>query len=78
VLALFADEPSGAQVYAIGLLMTGEQKAEVLDRLDGATPVVDADGSATFVDPFGIRWQLSSERRFLGAGTLSDSWLEVT
>lgn len=77
-LALFAEEPSGVQTYAIGLLMDEDEIEQVRRRLsEDATIEASSDGYLAFVDRFGMRWQLGTTRRFVGAGVREGRWLEI-
>ena len=78
ILPLFAAEPSGVQMYAIGLVMAAEEIAAVRARLPEDTLVeTESDGWLAFLDRFGVRWQLSATRPFASAGQVSDTWLEL-
>lgn len=77
-LALFAVEPSGVQAYAIGLLMAEDEIGQVCSRLPEDTAIeASSDGYLAFVDRFGVRWQLGTTRRFVGAGVREGLWLEI-
>ena len=78
ILALFAVEPSGMQTYAIGLVMEEDEIERVRRRLpDDSILESSSDGYLVFIDRYGLRWQLSTTRRFVGAGEREGSWLEV-
>ena len=65
------------QVYAVGLAMAADEIAAIEGRMD--TEVVEDRGEAwlTFVDRYGVRWQLSTDAPFMGAGEATGRWLDV-
>lgn len=78
ILALFAVEPSGVQTYAIGLVMGEDEIEQVGRRLpEDASIEARSDEHLAFVDRYGVRWQLSTTRRFVGAGEREGLWLEI-
>ena len=78
ILALFAAEPSGMQTYAIGLVMDKDEIEKVCRRLQGDTIVESSSiGYLAFIDRYGVRWQLSTTRWFVGAGEREGLWLEI-
>ncbi|MEO6578615.1 MAG: hypothetical protein ABIO99_06935 [Candidatus Limnocylindria bacterium] len=42
-----------------------------------ATIVADGPDYLEFVDPFAVRWQISTDRRFRTAGDIAGRWLAV-
>ena len=75
VLALFAQPPTGAQTFAIGLVAGEDEIDRIASRLpDDVTVETRARGQLEFVDRFGVRWQLSSTRRFTSAGERAGVW----
>lgn len=78
ILALFAGHAAADQVYAVGLVMTKAHIAGVRARLRrDAVVVTDEPAYIEFIDPFGLRWQISTNRRFLTAGDIAGRWLPV-
>lgn len=78
ILALFAIEPSGVQTYAIGMVMDESEIEQVRRRLpEDASIEARSDTYLAFVDRFGVRWQLSTTRQFVGAGEREGLWLEI-
>lgn len=78
VLALFRGDASPGQVYAVGVVLPEDEIAPVRAALPSGTDVT-GDGLTylEFVDPFGLRWQLSSDPAFLTAGEITGRWLSV-
>lgn len=76
-LALMAGEASPGQILAIGLVMDLAEISRVRKRLDAVTPIADEADYLEFLDPFGVRWQLTTSRDFLHAGQIADRWVEV-
>ena len=65
ILALFRGQAGHDQVYAVGLVMDKADMAEVRARLGrDASLAADEQAYLEFVDPFGPRWQISTDRRF--------------
>lgn len=77
VLALFAAEPTGAQCYAIGLVLEPDGIEEIADRLTEEAVESREEGWLAFVDRYGMRWQLSATAPFLGSGVARGRWLDV-
>ena len=76
-LALLAGDPHLDQVFALGLVMDATDIAEVRTRLPAEVTVVEEPDYLEFFDPFGLRWQISTDRDFLHAGQIADRWLDV-
>ena len=76
ILALFAGDVPLGQVYAVGLVMSGQEIGEVASRIDPGTVIAGDDRYLEFMDPFAVRWQISTDRNFVHAGA-SGRWLEV-
>lgn len=54
--------------------------AEIVDvraRLAGEGVLAEGPEFLEFSDPFGIRWQISTNHEFLHAGQIADRWLQV-
>lgn len=78
ILPLFAADPSGAQTYAIGLIMEQDEIEAVRARLpEDALVETASEGWLAFVDRFGVRWQLSDTQPFRSAGDRDGIWLNV-
>ena len=77
VLALFAGDSPPGQVFALGLVMDAAEIAEVRARLGDRDVVADDPEYLEFFDPFGIRWQVSTNHEFLHAGQIADRWLAI-
>ena len=78
ILALLRGPASPGQVYAIGIVMSELDIAGIRARLPPHAEVVgDRPGYLEFVDPFGVRWQISTDRRFRMAGAIAGRWLAV-
>ncbi len=76
VLALFSAPPTGAQTYAIGLLVDDAEISDIAHRLPpDATVETNTRGHLDFVDRFGVRWQLSSDRAFTSSGERDGTWV---
>ena len=76
-LALLAGDSHLDQVFALGLVMDATDIAEVRTRLPAEVTVVEEPDYLEFFDPFGLRWQISTDRDFLHAGQIADRWLDV-
>jgi hypothetical protein len=73
VLALFAVEPTGTQIYTIGLTMSNEEMEGLRSRLPVDTLIEDeAEGWLVFGDRFGMRWQVSTSAGFGSTGASDD------
>ncbi len=77
VLALIAGDVQPGQVFALGLVMDAAEIAEVRSQLGNEGVVADEPEFLEFFDPFGIRWQISTNREFLHAGQIADRWLDI-
>lgn len=78
ILALLRGPASPGQIHAIGIVMPELDIAGVRARLPPHAEVVgDGPGYLEFVDPFGVRWQISTDRRFRMAGDITGRWLAV-
>jgi catechol 2,3-dioxygenase-like lactoylglutathione lyase family enzyme len=77
IIALFASESTGEQLYAVGLLMTPAEIEEVATRLDDEVVEDHGEGSLAFIDRMGVRWQVSARGPFRGAGEIHGRWLAV-
>lgn len=77
VLALMAGDAQPGQVFALGLVMEATAIAEVRARLDDEGVLAGGEGFLEFFDPFGIRWQITTNREFLHAGQIAGRWLEI-
>ncbi len=78
VLALFPGDPSPGQVFAVGVVMTEEEIAEVRWRLADDTQVLSSGPrSLDFVDRYQLHWQLASSSEFVGSGEIADRWLDA-
>ncbi len=78
ILALFRGQAGHDQVYAVGLVMDKADMAEVRARFGrDASLAADEQAYLEFVDPFGLRWQISTDRRFRTAGEIAGRWLAV-
>jgi catechol 2,3-dioxygenase-like lactoylglutathione lyase family enzyme len=77
ILALLDGDPHPDQVFALGLVMDANEIAEVRTRLPQEVTLVDEPHYLEFFDPFGLRWQISTNRDFLHAGQIADRWLDV-
>ena len=76
VLALFAGDAPGGQVYMIGLSMSPAEIAAVRSRLPADTYLrTDAPARLDFRDPYGITWQISPGELFRTAGDWAGRWL---
>lgn len=76
VLALFAGGRS-PHVQIVGLLLSEVEIAAVRSQLSDEEVMDERNGYLEFLDPFGLRWQLATDREFSHAGELADRWLEV-
>lgn len=78
VLPLFRGPAIPGQIHAVGLVMDAQSIGELRARLPASATVEAAEPAyLEFVDPFGIRWQISTNRRFRTSGDISGRWLEV-
>jgi catechol 2,3-dioxygenase-like lactoylglutathione lyase family enzyme len=77
VLALFSGDAQPGQVFALGLVMDASGIANVRARLEDGGVIADEPEFLEFFDPFGIRWQISTNREFLHAGQIADRWLDI-
>lgn len=77
VFALIAGDAPSGQVFALGLVMDAAEIADVRARLGTQGVLADEPEFLEFSDPFGIRWQISTDHEFLHAGQIADRWLEV-
>jgi catechol 2,3-dioxygenase-like lactoylglutathione lyase family enzyme len=78
VLALARGDVSPGQVLAIGLVMPAQEIAAVAARLpDQAGVTGDGVTYLEFLDPFGLRWQLGTDRAFQTAGEITGRWLSL-
>lgn len=78
ILPLFSSEPTGAQTYAIGLVMERDEIEAVRARLpEDALVETESEGWLAFLDRFGVRWQLSDTQPFRSAGERDGIWLNV-
>jgi catechol 2,3-dioxygenase-like lactoylglutathione lyase family enzyme len=78
VLALFPDEPSPGQVFAVGVVTTEEKIAGVRSRLTDNDQVLSSEpGWLDFVDSYQLHWQLASSPEFVGSGDVADRWLDL-
>lgn len=78
VLALFPGPASGAQVYAIGLVIAPDEIDAIRSSLpDDSVVEDDAPGWLSFVDRFGLRWQLAATSEFRSAGERDGRWLNA-
>ncbi len=77
VLALLAGDAQPGQVFALGLVMEAAEIADVRARLGDEGVLADRPEFLEFFDPFGIRWQISTNHEFLHAGQIADRWLDV-
>ncbi len=75
-LALMAGDAAPGQVLAIGLVMDSGEIAHVRSRL-AVMLIADRADYLEFFDPFGVRWQLSTDRDFKHAGQIADRWIEL-
>lgn len=76
-IALFAGEPTGERLYALGLVMTEEEIESVAERLGDETVEDHGEDWLAFVDRYGVRWQLSTRGPFRGSGDSQGRWLAV-
>jgi catechol 2,3-dioxygenase-like lactoylglutathione lyase family enzyme len=76
ILALFAGQVPAGQVYAVGLVMSEDGIDEVASRVAAGAVTAHSDRFLEFVDPFSVRWQISTDRDFVHAGTRG-RWLDV-
>ena len=77
ILALLAGDPHPDQVFALGLFVEAADIAEVRTHLAPEVVTVDEADYLEFLDPFGLRWQLSTNREFRHAGQIANRWLDV-
>jgi len=78
ILALLRGSASPGQIYAVGMVMPERDILGVRGRLpQDAEVVADVPGYLEFVDPFAVRWQISTDRRFRTAGDIAGRWLAV-
>ena len=77
VLALFTGDAQPGQVFAMGLVMDAAEIADLRVRLAGEGVLSERNDFVEFLDPFGIRWQISTSREFLHAGQIADRWIEI-
>ena len=77
ILALVAGDPHPDQVFALGLVMDAADIAEVRARLPEGVTLAEEPDYLEFFDPFGVRWQISTDRDFRHAGQIADRWLDV-
>lgn len=77
VLALLAGDAQPGQVFALGLVMDTAEIVDVRARLAGEGVLAEGPEFLEFSDPFGIRWQISTNHEFLHAGQIADRWLQV-
>ncbi len=77
VLALMAGDTQPGQVFAMGLVMEATEIADVRSRLGDDGVLADEPEFLEFYDPFGIRWQISTNRDFLHAGQIANRWLDI-
>jgi catechol 2,3-dioxygenase-like lactoylglutathione lyase family enzyme len=75
ILPLFAGEPTGDRVFAIGVVTSAEDIATVASRLTTESVEESSEQSLSFIDRYGARWQLSASERFVGQGDLRGIWL---
>ena len=78
LIVLFARPPSGEQIYLIGMVIDDTAIEEIAGRLPPEGPTVHHPGYLEFVDPYGIRWQLSSGPRFRSSGEMFGRWIDLT
>lgn len=76
ILALFAGQVPTGQVYAVGLVMSEQEIVEVASHLDAGRVIAHDDRYLEFIDPFAVRWQISTDRNFVHAG-VAGRWLDV-
>lgn len=78
ILALLRGDAAPGQLHIVGLVMPEDEIAGVAARLPPGTDATREESRyVEFVDPFGIRWQVSDDRQFLTAGDITGRWLSV-
>ena len=78
ILALSRGTASPGQIYAVGLVVPERDILGVRGRLpQDAEVVADALDYLEFVDPFAVRWQISTNRLFRTAGDITGRVLAV-
>ena len=77
VIALFEGEREPGMLYLVGVAADEREVADVRERLgDEVDLEVDTQRTLIFVDPFGVRWQLTAAG-FRGAGEARGAWIEL-
>ena len=77
LIVLFARPPSGEQIYVIGVVIDDTAIEDIAGQLPPDGPTVHRPGYLEFVDPYGIRWQLSSGPRFRSSGEVFGRWIDL-
>ncbi len=77
VLALIAGDATAGQVFALGLVTSADEIGRVRRRLADVVVMADKPDYLEFLDPFGLRWQLTTSRDFLHAGEIANRWVDI-
>lgn len=77
IVALLKGDASPGQLFAVGLVMDAEEISQVRDRLGPDPVLVDQPEHLEFFDPFGVRWQISTDSDFRHAGDIADRWIDL-
>jgi len=77
LIVLFARTTSGGQIHVIGVVIDDAAIEEIAGQLPADRPTAHRPGYLEFVDPYGIRWQLSSGARFRSSGEVFGRWIDL-